>query len=76
MNAFETALAAAKELTDAERLRLIDELWATVPPEMALAEEWHDEIERRSAEIDAGTAKLESWQTVRERLRASVNDSH
>lgn len=31
---------------------------------------WRDEIQRRIDEVEAGTADLEEWQTLRARLRA------
>ncbi len=49
----------ARALPAEERVRLAEELLATVQevdPEVEAA--WDDEIRRRIAEIDAGTAKL------------------
>jgi putative addiction module component (TIGR02574 family) len=68
-------LSAASQLPIAERLRLIDELTETIPEVdlPALSPEWQDEIQRRSREIDDGTATLEDWETVRERLFQRVN---
>jgi putative addiction module component (TIGR02574 family) len=37
-----------------------------------VAEAWREEIERRSNEIDAGTAKLVSWEEVRAKARAHL----
>mgnify|MGYP003352846332 CR=1 FL=1 len=49
------------ELTVIRRLRLIDELAASVPDDQppTLSQEWTDEIQRRSAELDAGTVTAE-----------------
>jgi putative addiction module component (TIGR02574 family) len=70
MSDYKSLLSAASQLPVADRLRLIDELTETLPelhPD-SLSPEWKAEIERRSREIDAGTAPLEDWETVRERL--------
>lgn len=51
--------AKARALPPAERVRLAEEILATVQetgPDVEAA--WDDEIRRRIAEIDAGTAKL------------------
>jgi len=75
MSDYASLLSAASQLPVADRLRLIDELTDTIPevhPE-GLSPEWQEEIERRSREIDAGTAPLEDWETVRERLFQRVN---
>ena len=54
---FGEILSAASHLSVADRLRLIDQLAASVPDDQppSLSEEWLVEIERRSAEIDAGS---------------------
>ena len=44
-------------------LRSLDE-----PEEPGADQAWLAELERRAAEIDAGTAVLEDWPTVRDRL--------
>ncbi len=70
MAEYETVFSAATELSVADRLRLIDELAASAaedqPP--SLSEHWLTEIERRSAEIDAGVVTPEPWPEVRQRL--------
>lgn len=70
MAEYETVLAAASQLSVADRLRLLNELAATVPDDQppALSEEWVAEIERRSAELDSGTVTPETWSEVRRRL--------
>ena len=67
---FQSVLSAASQLPVTERLQLIDELAATVPDDTppALSEAWLEEIERRSAEIDAETVTAESWPQIRQRL--------
>ncbi len=63
-------LSAAFEMPVADRLRLIDELASSVPDDQppALSPEWLAEIQRRSAEIESGAAKTESWTDVRQKL--------
>jgi putative addiction module component (TIGR02574 family) len=75
MPEYSDVFSAASQLPVDERMRLIDELYDTIP-ELSNAElsaEWMAEIERRSAEIDAGSAKLEDWEDVRRRLFKQVN---
>jgi putative addiction module component (TIGR02574 family) len=71
MSDYDSVLAAAVELPVDDRLRLIDELAASVPDDRppALSPEWLAEIARRSDELDAGTVQAEPWPQVRERLR-------
>ncbi len=70
MSDYASILNAAAQLPFADRERLIDDLAATLPdhPDFQLSQEWIDEIERRSAEIDAGTATTVDWETVRQDL--------
>jgi len=53
-----------------DRLRLIDELAASVPDDQPpiLSETWLKEIERRSSDIDSGAVETEPWPEVRKRL--------
>jgi putative addiction module component (TIGR02574 family) len=75
MSDYSSLLSAASQLPVADRLRLIDELTETLPelPSDSLSPEWQAEIERRSREIDAGTAQLEDWESVRARLFQRAN---
>lgn len=70
MSQYESVLAAASELPVPDRLRLIDDLASSVPDDQppTLSEKWLAEIERRSAELDAGEAIAEPWLQVRQRL--------
>jgi putative addiction module component (TIGR02574 family) len=69
MSDYTSILSAATQLPVDQRLRLIGDLSDSIPEqEVQLSPEWMEEIERRSAEIDAGTAKLEDWESVRERV--------
>lgn len=74
MNDFHTVLSAAQQLPERDRLRLIDALWDTVPPESEspFSDEWAREIERRVAELDAGTAKTVPWSEVRDAALARI----
>jgi putative addiction module component (TIGR02574 family) len=61
----EEALALAAD----ERARIAHELIHSLEPEDAdAAAAWSDEIRKRVDEIEAGTAELEDWETVRARL--------
>ncbi len=70
MSNFETVLAAASRLPVVDRLRLIDQLAASVPDDQppSLSQEWLAEIARRSSEIDAGSVATETWEGVRKRV--------
>ncbi len=67
MSEFGSVLTAAQHLPESERLRLIDALWDSVSPdaEACFSEEWAREIERRTAELDAGSAKTVPWSLIR-----------
>jgi putative addiction module component (TIGR02574 family) len=64
---FDTLLADASQLPLVGRLRLIDALLETVPEESQppLSSEWLTEIERRSAEYDAGQVASVAWEDIR-----------
>lgn len=70
MSNYDTVYSAASQLPIADRLKLIDDLAASVPDDQppSLSEAWLKEIDRRSNEIDAGVVKTESWPEVRSRL--------
>ena len=74
MAEYDAVFSAAAGLSVADRLRLIDELAASVPEDQppTLSEPWLAEIERRSAEIDAGVVTPEPWSEVRQRLFRKV----
>ena len=67
MPTLETLLADASQLTVTDRIHLIDALWDSLPPDSLppLSNEWVAEIQRRSAEIDAGTAVTVPWAQVK-----------
>jgi putative addiction module component (TIGR02574 family) len=68
MSDLQSILSSAMQLTVDERLKLIDAIWETVPSTALppLSEEWRAEIQRRSAELDAGTAATIPWTDVRD----------
>jgi len=70
MSDYQSVRSAAAALSIADQLRLIDEIAASMPADQppSLSEEWLAELERRSAEIDSGTAQTEPWATIRQRL--------
>lgn len=74
MTEFSSVLSAAQQLPEQDRLRLIDALWETVPPEAEapFSDEWAAEIERRVAELDAGTAKTIPWSQIRDEALARI----
>lgn len=64
-------LQAALKLEPAARERIVEELAASLQGSFASKEveqAWLDEIERRSQEIDAGTAELVEWSDVKEQI--------
>jgi putative addiction module component (TIGR02574 family) len=78
MMSFDEVRQAAIELPPDQRTELIESLIASLAPESGelLDDGWMREIERRSAEIDAGTAELVPWEEVRRRIfRSTRNDS-
>lgn len=80
MASYESVLAEASKLPLEERLRLIDELASLGPDDHppTLPEEWSAVIQRRSAEVDAGSVSTEDWSVIRDRLFAQhgVNDAN
>ncbi len=67
MSDYETLLADASRLPIDDRVQLIEALWQTLPPDAKprLSDEWIAEIERRSAEYDAGLVHPVAWEKVR-----------
>lgn len=71
MTTLESLLAGVAQLPVSDRLDLIDAIWDTLPDEALpdLSAEWKAEIERRTAELAAGTAKTVAWEVVRNEAR-------
>lgn len=67
MPTYETLLSDAARLPVADRIQLIDAIWDTLPDDSLppLSDEWVAEIQRRSAEYDAGLAETVSWDQVK-----------
>ena len=74
MSDYQSVRSAAAELSVVDQLRLIDDLAASMPDDRppSLSEEWLAEVERRSEEVDSGSARTESWSDVRQRLMRRV----
>jgi putative addiction module component (TIGR02574 family) len=82
MTTYSSVLQAAMRLTPRERSQLAESLWSSISDDEAAAalpqfsEGWKKEIARRSAEIDAGTAKYVTYEQMiaRARRAAGHND--
>ncbi len=48
-------------LTPDEKIILAEHLWSTLPEDPAVEQAWLEEVQRRSKDIDADTAKLTPW---------------
>jgi putative addiction module component (TIGR02574 family) len=74
MSDFSSVLSAAQRLPEKDRLRLIDALWESVPPdsEAPFSDQWAREIERRVAELDAGTVATVPWSQIRDEALARI----
>ncbi len=61
-------------LPTAERARLAAELIRSLDEfeDAEVAEAWISELDRRAREVISGTAKLESWEQVRQRIEARL----
>ncbi|MEC4591465.1 MULTISPECIES: addiction module protein [Nitrospirillum] len=58
-------------LTPEERLTLIGELWDSLDQrDIPLSDAQRVELERRIAEVDAGTVEMIPWEVVQAKLRA------
>jgi putative addiction module component (TIGR02574 family) len=70
----ESLFASAMALSEGERLDLAAAILEATEPEVAgpIGEEWLAELQRRSDEIDAGTAKLIPWGEVKRDARARI----
>jgi len=68
---YDSLLAGASELPVDARIQFIEALWETVPEDSLppLSDNWVAEIERRSAEYDAGVVQAIPWEQVRAEAR-------
>jgi putative addiction module component (TIGR02574 family) len=64
---YDSLLSDASQLPLDVRIQLIEALWDTVPPDAVppLSDEWLAEINRRSAEYDAGLVQPIPWEQIR-----------
>jgi len=71
---FESVLADALRLDAEARAEIAAELLASLdaPADPEAVAAWAEEIERRVAKLNAGEAKLESWDDVRRRIEAAL----
>ncbi len=67
MSNYETLLAEAAQLPVVDRVRLLEGIWDSLPNDALppLSDEWVAEIQRRSAEYDAGKAETVSWERIK-----------
>jgi putative addiction module component (TIGR02574 family) len=67
MSDYDTLLSDASQLPLDARIQLIEALWETVPEGAlpSLSDEWLAEINRRSAEYDAGLVQPIPWEQIR-----------
>jgi putative addiction module component (TIGR02574 family) len=72
--AAEAVLADALRLDTDARAELAAELLASLdgPADPGSEAAWAVEIERRVAAIEGGTAKLESWENVKQRIEKEI----
>ena len=71
-------IQAARALSPAERLQLLDAMWEAEHPDAwpALSQEWLAEVQNRSAAFDAGRMNASPWQDVQARVRRSAGLDH
>jgi putative addiction module component (TIGR02574 family) len=64
---YDAVLAAASRLPVLDRIQLIEAIWDTVPAGALppLSDEWIAEIQRRSAQYDAGSVQVVPWEQIR-----------
>lgn len=74
MKSAQTVLAEALRLDEDDRADVAAELLASLdgPADPDAEAAWATEIARRVAAIDAGTAKLEPWESARRRIELEI----
>jgi putative addiction module component (TIGR02574 family) len=67
MSNYDSLLQEAANLPLPDRIQLIEALWDTLPEneQPPLSAEWLSEIEKRSAEYDAGKVESIPWETIK-----------
>jgi putative addiction module component (TIGR02574 family) len=70
----ESVLADALRLDPKARAEIAAELLASLdgPEDADAASAWDEEIQRRVDALERGTAKLESWESVRRRIARDI----
>ena len=71
-------IEAARAMSPAERLQLLDAMWDAEHPDAwpALSPEWLTEVRNRSAAFDAGRMNASPWQDVQARVRRTAGLDH
>lgn len=71
MTTLEEIIAAAKALSAADRLRLVDAVWDDASPESwpRPSQAWIEEVQQRSADYDAGRMPATPWHGVKANAR-------
>jgi putative addiction module component (TIGR02574 family) len=77
MTTYAEILSAAMNLPTPEREELAQTLWQSIGDDelarpLQLSDAWKKELGRRSAEIDAGTAKYVTYEQMVERARRAA----
>lgn len=78
MTTYSSILQEAMKLPPRERSQLAETLWDSISNDEAsaalpqLSEAWKQELARRSAEIDAGTARYVTYEQMIERARRAA----
>lgn len=75
MSDYESLLAEASQLPLDARIHLIDALCDTLPDDAMppLSDEWLAQIQRRSAEYDAGSVQPIPWEQIRAEASRRLN---
>jgi putative addiction module component (TIGR02574 family) len=70
----ESVLADALRLDPKARAEIAAELLASLdgPEDADSASAWDEEIQRRVDALEQGTAKLESWESIRRRIARDI----
>lgn len=66
----------AESLTPDEKLSLAEHLWSSLPEDPEIEKAWLEEVQRRSNDIDAGTAKLTPWRELQAELKSHLENNH
>lgn len=72
MSDYASVLSAAQNLSEKERAQLIEVLSYSMESDAPFSREWESEIERRAAELDAGTATTIPWSVIKNEALARI----